>query len=545
MRRGVAWRGRLRTVAAVLTWGIGAVVAAAQGLELHVAPTTVSLDDVVTAVVRLSGASVVTMQQPSLRCPSFAVEALAPIEGRRTANGRQWRFLLIPVDIGPARVDATLPYGNADLTASVDVRVVSVAGPTRGPAKLRDDVTGVRFVTASVDEPAVYLHQQVTYRFRYYFETWLPAGETPQYGFPPFDGFSSEAAGQTPADESRRARIDGRDLFVEEIDMGLFPIVSGRLEIGPTRLVLPRAVAGGRDLLTESVQVTVMPLPTPTPTGFSGGVGEFAVAASAPDGPTVIGEGARILVRVSGRGDLDTLTNGPTASSPHGEVFIGPVATTRDVVDGMIGGERTYEFVLVPSAAGVAFVDIPSLSTFSPDSAAYVASDARRVPVTVTSVADGTQPIPRPRRAAWRKSVWRGLAVVLMASAALWAWVRLRGRRMGGRAAGKTTVSPRETTDALSTVEIGDGERVCREVGRHVREYASSVLGVHPVDLATKLRDDPTSGAEAVAAIIARCEQGVYAPSSPGEPEQAELVRDAIAAVEQIAGERHDPGHVD
>lgn len=537
----MAWCIRLKTLAVALAWCGLTIVVGAQTLELEVAPTTVALDDVVTAVVRLVGdaSASAPLTRPTLRCPSFAVEALAPHAGRRTANGRQWRYLLVPVEAGPARVDAVLAHGSADLTASVDL--VVLADVANRASESRDDITGVRFVTASVDEPSVYIHEQVLYRFRYYFETWLPTGDTPQYGFPPFDGFSAERAGETPADDSRRARVDGRSFYVEEIDMALFPIVSGNLEIGPTRLVLPRAVSGGRDLLTESLRVKVLPLPRPTPADFSGAVGEFTVSVSVSDARIPAGEGARVVVEVRGRGDLDTITTGPSASSPHGEVFRGAVRTRGDVIDGKVGGARTYEFVLVARAAGVAVVDIPPLVTFSPARAQYVSSDPQQVRVTVTSAAVPPPPEPRPA-VPWLKRLLAAAATVLAACVAVGVFILLRRRGQTKPTRPRRTATPAETTDALAAIEMGDGERVCRDVDEHVRAYASAALGVHAIDLSSALRDDPTSAARAVAAILTKCEEGMYAPSPPTDAQQTALVRDAVVAVEQFAGRASQPG---
>ncbi|MBT7100944.1 hypothetical protein HN937_26440, partial [Candidatus Poribacteria bacterium] len=388
---------RLGLAAVLVAWcvlGTAGSEAQVLALEIEVEPKRVTLDDIATAVVRLSGPAKPGLPQPSLGCLNFAIEPLAPLSGRQTARGRQWRFLLVPVEAGPAHVEAMLTYGDEVLTASAEVRVVRALPVEPRAATVRDDITGIRFVTAEVDSASVYIHEQVTYRFRYYFETWLPTGESPQYGFPQFDGFSSRAAGQTPADESRRARIDGRDFFVEEIDMALFPIVSGELQIGQTRLVLPRVVGRGRDLLTEAVDVSVAPLPAPAPPDFSGGVGEFAVTVERADARAAVGEGARLVVRVRGRGDLDTLTTVPSPTSTDGDIYRGAVDAEHDVIDGKAGGVRTFEFVFVPTSVGVATVVIPAVSTFSPEAGRYVASEPQQLRITAVSAAGASPAAP-------------------------------------------------------------------------------------------------------------------------------------------------------
>lgn len=518
-----------------------------QTLEIEVTPTQITLDDVATAVVRLTGPGRRGFPQPSVVCLNFAIEPLAPLGGRQTARGRQWRFLLVPVEAGSARVDAMLMHGAEALTASADIRVLRVLPGEPRRATVQDDVTGIRFVTADVDRQSVYIHEQVTYRFRYYFETWLPTGDSPQYGFPPFDGFSSKPAGQTPADESQRVRIDGRDFFVEEIDMALYPIVSGDLQIGQTRLVLPRIVGRGRDLLTETVDVSVVPLPTPAPPEFTGGVGEFAVTATRSDARGAVGEGSRFVVHIRGRGDLDTLTKLPSPASTDGDIYPGPVDTQHDVIDGRPGGARTFEFVFVPRSVGVAIVVVPSISTFSPEARQYVTTEPQRLRITAVS-APGASPASSARTSHRRLPgplVGAGAVVLAFAGAIAWRVARRR-RGLGGerpaRPRGHAAARPSGTIEALSAVETGDGKRVCRDVDRLVRAYAAATLGVHATDVPMALREAVAPGTQAVADVLATCAEGLYAPSSPDAPAQTELIRRAKDAVGKMGGE---PGMAD
>jgi hypothetical protein len=173
-----------------------------------------------------------------------------------------------------------------------------------------------------------------------------------------------------------------------------------------------------------------------------------------------------------------------------------------------------------------------------------VSSDPQQVRVTVTSAAVPPPPEPRPA-VPWLKRLLAAAATVLAAAVAVGAFILLRRRGQTKPTRPPRAATPAETTDALAAIEIGDGERVCRDVDEHVRAYAAAALGVHAIDLSSALSDDPTSAARAVAAILTKCEEGMYAPSPPTDAQQTALVRDAVVAVEQFAGRASQPEQAD
>ncbi len=526
-----------RLVGLVALAAVATASATAQQLRLELAPTEVALDDVVAAVVRLVGATTPDITQPVLSSDGFVAQRLAPTQGRQTPDGRQWRFLLVPVEIGPTRVEATLDHGGLVLTASVEARVTGRVGGESSSAAVSDDITGRRFVTATVDNPSAYVHEQITYRFRYYFENWLPTGESPQYGLPSFDGFASRPAGQSPADEGARVRIDGRDYFVEEIVRALFPIVSGELEIGETRLVLPRVVDGARDLRTEGVTVVVRPLPSPAPSDFSGGVGEFTVSADPAPAGAEVGQAARFTLRIAGRGDLDTLTDIPPPTSIAGEIYAGATRTDTDIVDGQVGGTRILEYVLVPQRPGPTTVVFPSISTFSPARGAYARAEAHEASLRVAAAPMARTPTAAPKR---RLGVPLAAAATLVALAAA---ALLIARRIRGRVAGRPeanrpprSVSQAKTVDALRAVELGEGRRVCREIDAALRTYLAHLLDVAPGQVNAGLSATDTEGAAVAAAVLDDCGEGLYTPAPPDVAAQEDLRRRAVDAVKLMAG---------
>jgi hypothetical protein len=530
--------GLKRLVGLVALATIAAASATAQQLRLELASTEVALDDVIAAVVRLVGPATTDFTQPVVRSDGFVAQRLAPKQGRQTPQGRQWRFLLVPVEVGPTQVEVTLDRAGVMLSASADARVTGRGPVEASQSAVSDDVTGRRFVTATLDRPSAYVHEQITYRFRYYFENWLPTGESPQYGLPSFGGFASQIAGQFPADESERVRVDGRAYYVEEIVVALFPIVSGPLEIGETRLVLPRVVDGARDLRTDGASVRVLALPSPEPADFSGGVGEFTIEVTKADDHAEVGQGARFTVRISGRGDLDTLTDFAPPTSSTGDVYAGATRTEADIVDGQVGGVRVMEYIVVPRQAGATTVDFPSISTFSPMRGEYARADAHEVSVTVAAApATSSPPPPAPAsKLSLPVAVAGGLAALVLAGFAIARRLR-RTAAPGGRSdLPADVVGAAQTVAALSALELGEGRRVCREIDAALRACLAAILGVDPTQVNAALTDSRAEGASVAAGVLGACSEGMYTPTPPDANAQEELRRRAINAVKLMAG---------
>jgi hypothetical protein len=524
--------------------------ALAATLDLSLTPQHLTLDDSATLQVLLRHAAAPPGQPPLVEAPEFAVEPLPPLGGRYTTSGYVWRYLVVPVRAGASHIAVSLTSEGRRLRQRLAVSVYDAKAPSsRATASSADDMTGRRRVVADVDRAAVFVHEQVVYRFRYYFESWLPGRESPQYALPRFDGFYARPQTTSDAPGARRERLGGRDYYVEEVLVALFPLSAGRWVIPPTRLVLPPVPGlARRELRTETLTVRARPLPEPRPGGFSGGVGAFRRVADVEPSARM-GEPLRVRMEVSGRGNLETLTDVPMPAAGSADVYPPTVSDAVDVVDGRLGGVRTYEYVVIPRQQGSLAVVLPSFSVFDPASGRYRRLDDVRLHVSVAGErgAGRDQDEARPTPP-WQRLLGRWPPVLLPAGGGLlvlWWFLRRRAVAASGPSAGARGRRRADVLPAGRALRLIDGvpstdaRSACREVGRIVRALCAEHLGI-PVPQATSSRVREalhrvgSSSAIRAADAIRDCEEGEFAPIRLSRAELTALLARARAAVQAV-----------
>lgn len=503
----------------VVGWLLG-ITAFAQGVEVQVDSRELTLDDVAALQVLLREPPTRVLP-PEVESNDFTVEAIPPAEGQWTGEGVLWRFLLVPIRNGQGRVRVALTVGSRrfereEILRVRDDAVSSLREPSSREA-FTEDLTGRRFVRAEVDKQKVYVHEQVTYRFRYYFENFLPSTTAPQYALPVFRGFFSKPLDPSATSVSGKVRFGDREYYVEEVRVALFPLTPGTWEIPPTRLLLPpvRREGRSRELKTESLRVTALPLPTPPP-GFSGGVGQFTVRLETPDSEGQVGASVRIRVVIEGRGNLQTLTNVPLPEVSGAHLFEPTLTETAEIVGGLVGGSRVYEYIVTPDRPGTLTVRMPPLVTFDPSRAAYVLSEAEvlRLPVREATPSkeenEARSAAPRERR------LWRTSRILFLALGIGVAWAL--GRHLSQRRRKK---SPSFPLSPLPEIPLGEGRVFCRALGdvlrQHLRHYGKT-----------------SPEANEILPLLQECELGEFSEATLSLSEQEALRERALRTLEKL-----------
>jgi hypothetical protein len=517
-----------KRIVAVLALQLLAAVAFGQSVEVRVDPRDLTLDDVAALQILLRDPPPRVLP-PEVESDAFTVEAIPPAEGRFTGDGVFWRFLLVPIRGGAGKVRILLAVGNQRFEREETLRVrEDSASPPKEPASrsaVAEDLTGRRFVRAEVDKRRVYVHEQVTYRFRYYFENWLPTASAPQYALPAFRGFFSKTLDPSSTPASGKVSVGNREYYVEEVRVALFPLTEGVWSIPPTRLVLPAVGSRGksRELLTESLQVTALPLPTP-PTGFSGGVGQFTTRLETPDSEARVGESVRLRVVVEGRGNVETLTNVPRPEVAGAQLFEPTISDTVVVVKGTVEGSRVYEYVLTPERAGTLTVRMPSVVTFDPKTARYVSSEPETLSLPVRQVSTPVDRNEARPSASWRRRAQTLVLWLLVVGVVAAVW------RVGSRSRARPADVPRRTEpprESVDDIPTGDGRAFCRRLGETLRRTARERYGM-PLDaplsdVLARLDGHGSPEASALASLIRECEVGEFAPVVLSLAEQESL----------------------
>lgn len=259
-------------------------------------------------------------------------------------------------------------------------------GKVKPPPDLNDQDF---FVEAVVDQANPFMGQQLTYIFRFYQA--IKIYRPPQIEMPLFNGF--ETLGM-PVQEYN-LELDDRTYLVMEMRMALFPKSSGNLKIGAAQLIFPGTFfEDSVELYTKPIQVRVRPLPEGAPPEFSGAVGQYELQAWFSPQVAVINQPSTLSVAVSGIGNINALPDPIWPALPQWRMYDSLSSQSAEVKDGLIGGTRVYERLLVSDRLGDLRIPPVELVYFDPVAEAYRSTTSRSISVRVIA-----PPTPDPAQA--------------------------------------------------------------------------------------------------------------------------------------------------
>ena len=291
------------------------------------------------------------------------------LEGDKIAVSKAWYYELIPQQIGDfALSDIRFSYQGTPYFANPGTVRVS------GEDTYRDVSTGgVHQAEAEVTPSNPYLNQAVTYTFRYLYTTVLPTRESPVSTLPDFSGFLVEEL-PTPLNETKRVR--GQTFQVQAEVRRLYPQKTGHIVIEPASLRLPLN-RGPKTLKTGAIALTVRPLPPFQSQQFSGAIGDYQITAQIDKTQVEVGNGLTLSVRISGRGNMQTVT------SPQIPAIPGVTVSGPNPGAGSTPESHVYAYALVPSQVGTVRIPAIAYTYFSPELGTYQTTQTAPIPFTV------------------------------------------------------------------------------------------------------------------------------------------------------------------
>jgi hypothetical protein len=288
-------------------------------------------------------------------------------------------------------------------TAPISIRVSQGAAPAPSPGNevIPSDVSPPAnfegddfFIEALVDLPNPYLGQQLIYTFRFYQA--LQVYRQPQYEQPLFTEFETMGL---PVQEYNLDAA-GRTYLVSEIRTALFPASTGKVTIGPARLMLPGNIYEEPiDLYTEPIQLEVKPLPASPPPNFNGAVGQYEIEAWFNPPEATVNQPATLFVAVSGSGNIRELPELTWPELEGWQAYNSLTSLTTAMEDNVMSGTRVYERVMVPAQIGEFAIPPISLVYFDPIAAEYrtISTESLTAKVVPASTANqAAQAAPRP-----------------------------------------------------------------------------------------------------------------------------------------------------
>ncbi|MGH7571582.1 MAG: BatD family protein [Gemmatimonadota bacterium] len=312
-----------------------------------------------------------------------------------------YRYRLRPMATGRLRIDPIrVDVGGRTLeTPALDLEVIRPPGD--GLAAEAGGGLPAFFATARVDRERAYVGEQITLTFAFYHDPRAALAESPDYDPPSSPGFWRVEVDSAPRVQTER--IGSRVFHVQRFRYALFPLRSGRLEVGSAsvRILEPDPVewwrpGRPRTLRTDALQIQVDPLPEGAPLSHDGAVGRFELEGVVSDRSAMVGVPVELTLAVKGVGNPMTVGEPALPAWPDVAVTKAGAETATRVRDGVVRGEASFTYLLSPAQAGPLDLGQARLAYFDPGRRAYVVDslDLGEIEVqpSAASVAAGPDP---------------------------------------------------------------------------------------------------------------------------------------------------------
>ncbi len=249
------------------------------------------------------------------------------------------------------------------------------------------------FIRSFVDNETPYVGQQVTHSFELY--SGISLLDDGEYSPPTTTGFWSV---KLPQVQGENKIINGNIYRYNAVKTALFPTTAGELTIGESRYSY---VAGSlfsslrrRMLIANPIQLSVRPLPQKgKPESFSGVVGDYTISASPNTRKLAVGDVVTIKVTVAGIGNLDLITDIIKPDFSAFRTYDPKVAESLGNSGFVVGGAKSWDFVISPKKEGEITISPFALSFFDPKKEEYrtVSTDPITLSVSPGSATESSQ----------------------------------------------------------------------------------------------------------------------------------------------------------
>lgn len=302
------------------------------------------------------------------------------------------KFIIPPAKIEYEKKTYSTEPVSVEVTEAARIQRTNVRSrpsPTEPEArKIDKDVRTDVFVKASLNKKKAYVNEKLIYKFGFYTNADLVSN--PQYYAPDFKGFWKDVS--TP--KTRYESAGGINYLVNEIETVLYPIESGKITVGPSRLKIAFMDFSSRDsaddffslfinmgqrkekiLETEEIAVEILPLPSENkPEDFSGAVGDFKMQASVDRAEALTDEPVTLTVQITGNGNMKSVNE---INFKAGEDF----KVYDTVVSDISSGSKEFRILMIPLRPGEKTIEPARLCFFNPDKKIY--SYARTQPISI------------------------------------------------------------------------------------------------------------------------------------------------------------------
>jgi hypothetical protein len=309
-------------------------------------------------------------------------------------------------DIPPAEVTVD---GKTYKSNPLKVQVVQSGATQQGQQQQRggedpgvtmaDDLKDDVFVRAVLNKSAPIQGEQVVVTYKLYFRINIASPEFKKE--PSFKGFWVNDLLQNRQNLPQYQEVyAGQNYHVAELKkLALFPQRSGQFTIDPLEVTVQAQVraktqARSRDpffdsffndpffnryqnievpLKSNSLSIKVRELPTTNkPADFGGSVGNFDISSSIDRTELKTNEAINLKFTVSGTGNVELVDRLNVSFPPDFEAYDPKVTKSMNYLASGVSGKKTFEYLLIPRAAGTFSIDPVSFTYFDLNKQQYV-----------------------------------------------------------------------------------------------------------------------------------------------------------------------------
>ena len=242
------------------------------------------------------------------------------------------------------------------------------------------------FVESEISDLNPFVGQQIIYTFRVYSKV----SRTQQGNIvaPDFDGFWNQPVGPV---RRYTTFVDNESYDVTERLIALFPSYVGEIRIGPSALLIPRNPSRVAEvLLTDPLVVNVRALPLEQDSdNFDGVVGQLEIEPTVDRQEVSLGEPLTMRLTIRGNGNIEQLSS---PSLPQGDIWgvlSNPSNYQATELQGMLIGQKTFEWLLTAREPGLHALPEITLTYFEPSTQSYRSIRTTAVMVNVLPAAEG------------------------------------------------------------------------------------------------------------------------------------------------------------
>ena len=585
--------------------------AAAQDLQVtaSVSTDTIGIQDQFQLTITVTGSDSGLAQPPQLpRLEGFRVVAGPSLSTQfQWINGRSTRsksfiYILLSEKEGQFTIDPIeVTVGSTThRTQPIPVRVTSASRAPSPPARTlpadpfgEDLMGGPRrnppsgdevFITAELDRATAYPGQQITLTYHLYTQVNVSGLQLEEN--PPLTGFWVENLDVESKPAGTRKIINGKEYLDYVVKkQALFPNAPGTLRIPSSTFAISVKTTG--DIFgffghtetvyrkTKEATLDVKPLPTlGRPEGFANAVGSFTLADELSKSAVATGDAVSLRIKLAGTGNLKGIADLPLPSLPDLTIYPSKREdNVRPVAGNQIGGEKVWEYVIIPKVPGEHSIPPFSFSYFDPDLEAYRTVVTQPLPLKVERGSDtdsavaGLSGISRRnltrqgtdinfikmsegelamRRQPLYRSSWFYLLAALPFLFNLGAFLVLKQR---ARRSGDAVLTRRRMARKLALARLRKAEKAGRaeprrfydEAARALSGYLADTFNLAEIavtaDTLERTMAEHAIGAETAQGAVAalqECDFGRFVSASQAPDRQAELSRRIRTIIETM-----------